>query len=131
MNVTQEDLCIKGSDKVAYVDIKDKGFDSRTTEEQQQIARMGGIASGKARQEKATMKKTLEMLLNEKNNKGKTYRELSTLGLIKGAVDGKAENYKIMLQLLGELEQEISATPELKIEIVNNENLESDFNEDK
>lgn len=103
----------------------------RAGEEQVKIARLGGIASGKARQEKATMKKTLEMLLNEKNNKGKTYRELSTLGLIKGAVDGKAENYKIMLQLLGELEQEISATPELKIEIVNNENLESDFNEDK
>lgn len=103
----------------------------RAGEEQVEIARLGGIASGKARQEKATMKKTLEMLLNEKNNKGKTYRELSTLGLIKGAVDGKAENYKIMLQLLGELEQEISATPELKIEIVNNENLESDFNEDQ
>jgi hypothetical protein len=93
--------------------------------------RKGGINSGESRKEKATMKKTLEMLLNEKNNKGKTYRELSTLGLIKGAVDGKAENYKIMLQLLGELEQEISATPELKIEIVNNENLESDFNEDQ
>ena len=88
----------------------------------------GGIASGKARQEKATMKKTLEMLLNEKNNKGKTYRELSTLGLIKGAVDGKAENYKIMLQLLGELTevQEIK-TPELKIEIVNNEELEKEM----
>ena len=107
----------------------------RAGEEQVKIARLGGIASGKARQEKATMKKTLEMLLNETIKKGKyegkTYRELSTLGLIKGAVDGKAENYKIMLQLLGELEQEISATPELKIEIVNNENLESDFNEDK
>lgn len=88
----------------------------------------GGIASGKARQEKATMRKTLEMLLNEKNNKGKTYRELSTLGLIKGAVDGKAENYKIMLQLLGELTevQEIK-TPELKIEIVNNEELEKEM----
>lgn len=93
--------------------------------------RKGGIRSGEVRKEKATMRKTLEMLLNEKNNKGKTYRELSTLGLIKGAVDGKAENYKIMLQLLGELEQEINTTPELKIEIVNNENLESDFNEDK
>ena len=90
----------------------------------------GGIASGKARQEKATMKKTLEMLLNEKNNKGKTYRELSTLGLIKGAVDGKAENYKIILQLLGELAeiQEIK-TPKLKIEIVNNEDLESELYE--
>jgi hypothetical protein len=104
---------------------------TRTQRERQEIARMGQKASTEAKKEKATMKKTLEMLLNEKNNKGKTYRELSTLGLIKGAVDGKAENYKIMLQLLGELEQEISATPELKIEIVNNENLESDFNEDK
>ena len=96
-------------------------FNERTEEEQRKIARQGGIASGKARQEKATMKKTLEMLLNETNNKGKTYRELSTLGLIKGAIDGKAENYKIIIQLLGELQEEQVMTPELKIEIVNNE----------
>ena len=97
-----------------------------TLEEQKK----GGIASGQARREKATMKATLEMLLNEKNNKGKTYRELSTLGLIKGAVDGKAENYKIMLQLLGELvETQPNNTPELKIEIVNNEELEKEMYE--
>jgi ACT domain-containing protein len=108
--------------------IEEYRFDNRTAEEQREIARMGGIASGKARQEKATMRKTLEMLLNEKNNKGKTYRELSTLGLIKGAVDGKAENYKIMLQLLGELvETQPNNTPELKIEIVNNEELEKEM----
>lgn len=90
--------------------------------------RKGGIRSGEVRKEKATMRKTLEMLLNEKNNKGKTYRELSTLGLIKGAVDGKAENYKIMLQLLGELvETQPNNTPELKIEIVNNEELEKEM----
>lgn len=95
-----------------------------TVEEQRQA----GIRSGEVRREKATMKKTLEMLLNEKNNKGKTYRELSTLGLIKGAVDGKAENYKIMLQLLGELvETQPNNTPELKIEIVNNEELEKEM----
>ena len=91
----------------------------------------GGIASGEARREKATMKKTLEMLLNEKNNKGKTYRELSTLGLIKGAVGGKAENYKIILQLLGELEQENIITPKLEIQVVNNENLEEVMYENK
>lgn len=92
--------------------------------------RDGGNKSGEVRKEKATMKKTLEMLLNEKNNKGKTYRELSTLGLIKGAVDGKAENYKIMLQLLGELvETQPNNTPELKIEIVNNEELEKEMYE--
>lgn len=85
----------------------------------------GGIRSGEVRKEKATMRKTLEMLLNEKNNKGKTYRELSTLGLIKGAIDGKAENYKTMLALLGELQEEQnSETPSVSINIVNNEDLE-------
>ena len=54
----------------------------------------GGKRSGEVRKEKATMKKALEMLLDEKNGKGKTYRELATLGLIKGAIDGKADNYK-------------------------------------
>ena len=97
----------------------------RAGEEQVAIARQGGIASGKARQEKATMKKTLEMLLDEKNNKGLTYRELTTLGLIKGATEGKAENYKVMLALLGELqEQETSETPQVNINIVDNSDLE-------
>ena len=99
-------------------------FNERTVEEQREIARQGGIASGKARQEKATMKKTLEMLLDEKNNKGITYRELTTLGLIKGATEGKAENYKTMLALLGELEEQHSETPPVQINIVDNSNLE-------
>ena len=60
--------------------VYDKGFDSRTTEEQSEIARQGGIASGIARRNKATMLSTLEKLLDETNNKsGKTYRELATL----------------------------------------------------
>lgn len=80
-------------------------FDNRTAEEQREIARQGGIASGKARQEKATMKATLEMLLNETNKNGKTYRELATLGLLKGAINGNAQNYKTILEVLGELLQ--------------------------
>jgi len=95
---------------VAYKDIKDKGFDSRTTEEQQEIARMGGIASGQARREKATMKATLEMLLEEKNNKGIKYRDLATLGLIQGAVKGNANNFKVILETLGELGQQVNET---------------------
>ena len=84
----------------------------------------GGKASGEARREKATMKKTLEMLLNSKNNKGITYKELATLGLIKGAVNGKAENYRTMIELLGELNSEVKLTPEININVVNNEELE-------
>ena len=37
-------------------------------------ARKGGIRSGEVRREKATFKKTLEMMLDEKNKKGMTYR---------------------------------------------------------
>lgn len=99
-------------------------MNKRTKEEQKEIATMGGKASGVARREKATMKKTLEMLLEEKNSKGKTFRELSTLGLIKGAVDGKADNYKTMLMLLGELEEQEHNTPEVNINIVDNNLLE-------
>ena len=77
-----------------------------TSKQAREYGRLGGIASGKARQEKATMKKTLEMLLDEQNKKsGKTYRELATLGLIQGAIKGKSENYRLILELLGELKQ--------------------------
>ncbi len=65
----------------------------------------GGKASGEARREKATMKATLEMLLNETNKNGKTYRELATLGLLKGAINGNANNYRTILETLGELRQ--------------------------
>lgn len=103
----------------------------RTTEEQREIARMGGIASGKARQEKATMRKTLEMLLNEKNNKGKTYKELTTLGLIKGAVNGNANNYRTIVEMLGELVEAQTETPNININIVDNSNLEKIMYDEK
>lgn len=91
--------------------------------------RQAGIRSGEVRREKATMRKALEMLLDEKNKKGTTYRDLATLGLIKGAIDGKAENYKVIVQLLGEL-QETKETPSVEIKIVDNSNLEASMYED-
>ena len=72
-----------------------------------------------------TMKKQLEMLLDEKAKNGKTYRELATLGLLKGAVQGKAENYKTIIALLGELlTEDQKETPSVQINIVDNSNLE-------
>lgn len=120
---------IKGGGIVAGIDNLIP-MSERSKEEVREIARKGGINSGIARREKATMKKTLEMLLDTKpnieaNKDGKTFRELATSGLILGACEGKAENYKVMLQLLGELqEQENTTTPKLEISIVNNEGLE-------
>ena len=78
-------------------------FNQRTEEEQREIARQGGIASGEARRKKATMLSILEGTLDKTNSKGLTYRELATLGLIKGAMNGKVENYKFILEMLGEL----------------------------
>lgn len=99
-------------------------------------ARKGGIKSGEVRREKATMKKTLEMLLEtvpdiKGNEEGLTYKQLATIGLLKGAIDGKAENYKAVVQLLGELKEESSnETPSVQINIVDNSELEKTLYED-
>lgn len=79
-------------------------MNKRTEAEQREIARQGGIASGKVRKQKATMKATLEKMLDETyKNTGMTYRDMATLGLIKGAVKGNAQNYKTIMEVLGEL----------------------------
>ena len=112
-------------------------MNKRTKEEQKKIATMGGIASGKVRQEKATMKKTLEMLLDtvpksESNPEGKTFRELTTEGLMIGATQGKAENYKLMLQLLGEMQEDtVKETPSVEIKVIDNSNLEKVLYEER
>ena len=118
----------------------------RTTKEQREIAKMGGIASGKARKEKATMRKSLEMLLNSNINIDKIddnsindlknklkllgadtskmkVEDLVNAGLILGAVFGNANNYKTIIETKGELLEEQNTTPTLKLEVVDNSNL--------
>ena len=102
---------------------------NRTREQHSADSRKGGIRSGEVRREKATMKATLEMLLDQvaniKENENKlTYRQLTTVGLLKGAIEGKAENYKTIVQLLGELQEQVNETPSLNITITDNSNLE-------
>lgn len=100
-----------------------------TVEEQ----RKGGIASGKARQEKATMKKVLEQMLEEvadikENEKKLTYKQLATLGLIKGSIEGNASNYKTILETIGELSSQTETKePVINININSNENLKEEF----
>lgn len=102
-----------------FDNIKDYQLNKLTSEEQREIAKKGGKASGKARKEKATMKKMLEMCLEMKNENGQSYRELATLGLIKGAVSGNSNNYRTILETLGELEamqQDRQAQQLIKVE---------------
>ena len=99
-----------------------------TTEEAREIGRKGGVASGKARREKKTMRETLKEMLEEVadidgNTKGLTYKQLATLGLIKGSILGNNANYKTIMETIGETEVE-NSTPTLKIEISDNSKLE-------
>ena len=101
-----------------------------TTEEATIMGRKGGIASGEARRQKATMRETLKMMLEDipidDDNKLKlTNGQLATLGLINGARCGNANNYKTILETIGELvNAEPTTTPTIKIEINDNSNLE-------
>lgn len=117
-----------------------------TKKEQREIAVKGGIASGKVRKEKATMRKSLEMLLNSNINIDKIddnsiidlrnklkllgadtskmkVEDLVNAGLILGAVFGNANNYKTIIETKGELLEESNTTPTLMLEVVDNSNL--------
>lgn len=108
-------------------------FNKRTEEEQRQIAIMGGRASGKTRQLKKSFKLALMELLEEEvkdkkgNPSGKTYQDLVNIGLLKGAMKGNPYNYKAILETIGELETEKTevSVPTIKLEVVDNSNLES------
>lgn len=60
----------------------------RTTDEQRNIARKGGIASGKARREKKALRETLEGLLAMPVKNGKAY----DINKIKSIADMKGKN---------------------------------------
>ena len=105
----------------------------RSEDEVRELGRKGGIASGETRREKATMKKVLEQMLEEvadikDNEKKLTYKQLATLGLIKGSIDGNASNYKTILEVIGEMSAQTEAKePIINININNNEELKEEF----
>ena len=107
-----------------------------SSEEAKKRGSNGGIKSGEVRREKATMRETLRMMLedipkDEENKLGLTNRQLATLGLIVGARNGNATNYRTILETIGELTTDGSiSTPTLKIEVIDNSNLESKMYEE-
>ena len=108
----------------------------KLTKEEQSMA---GKRSGEVRALKKTFKMALKELLQEEvkdkkgNPSGKTYQDLVNIGLIKGAMKGNAINYKTILETIGELEAEKTevSVPTIKLEVVDNSNLESVLYEDK
>lgn len=64
-----------------YENIKDKGFDHRSTGELREIQSRGGKASGESRRRKADFRKTLNKLLTSQINSEEWEPILETLGL--------------------------------------------------
>ena len=84
-------------------------FTERTPSELREISLKGQKASTEAKRKKATMLSVLEKTLDEipkGSESGLTYRELATLGLIKGATEGQAKNYEIIQSLMEKKEQQ-------------------------
>ena len=72
-------------------------FKDRTVEEQREIARQGGIASGKARRERKTLREELLLLLE----KGDTQEKVS-LALIQQALEGNTKAFEVIRDSIGE-----------------------------
>jgi hypothetical protein len=74
------------------VDLRD-----RTTEEQREIAKKGGIASGKARAARKTLKEELLLLLSQGNT-----QEKISLSLIAQAMEGNVKAFETIRDTVGE-----------------------------
>ena len=96
---------------------------TRSQRERTEIARKGQKASTEARNYLKEQVAILKRLLDEKDKDGNTYGENINLGLIKGAKDGKAENYKTIMEYLSGNSNN-NDTPTVNINIVDNSNLE-------
>ena len=91
---------------MAYENIKDKGFDSRTTEEQREIARQGGIASGKARRERADLRRQLQIFLeaddySDKHGNKMTGAELMVKVAVKEMSKGNPKFWELIRDTAG------------------------------
>lgn len=78
----------------------------RTKEEQREIARQGGIASGKARAEKRDLRKALEMLLEkeftDKNGNVATGAQAITAKLFEQAMRGNVKAFETLRDTVGQ-----------------------------
>ncbi len=112
-----------------------------TTEKAREIGSIGGKKSAQVRREKASFRKSLEDVLNSniKITKGAIYdrfkqmgidisekslTEIANLGVLFGAMEGNATNYKTLMECNNEIEGTETSTPKLTIEVVDNSKLE-------
>lgn len=100
-----------------YDNIKDKGFDKRSTGELREMQSRGGKASGETRRRKADFRKTLNMLLTAKIDSPEWTPILESLGLestlesainaamIKEALLGNVKAYEAIAKYSGQTDK--------------------------
>lgn len=98
-------------------------FSERSPRELKEISRKGQKASVEARNYKKEQIENLKMLLDTLTDEGITYREKMNLGVLKGAIDGKAENYKAIMEYIDN-QTSNNNTPIVNINIIDNDTLE-------
>ena len=87
-----------------YENIKDKGFDHRSTGELREIQSRGGKKSGEVRRRNANFRKTLNMLLTAEINSDEYGPVLEALG-----VDSTLESAMLMSMIKAALEGNVKA----------------------
>lgn len=91
----------------------------RTKSEQREIAKQGGIASGKARREKKAMRELLEdalaKVIKSKSGEEATKKEVASIRIADGMANGDPKMLEIGLKILGDFTQkqeiEFKGTP--------------------
>ncbi len=109
--------------------LKGYGFHERTADEQREIARKGGIASGEARRRKADFRKTLNALLTTKIDSPEWTPLLELLGLestletavnaamIKEALSGNVKAYEVIARYSGQSDRTEADQEEQRVRV--------------
>lgn len=111
-------------------------FNERTEEEQREIARKGGIASGEARRRRREIKDSLDLLLSlpfkiQANNADTIRQQLNNLGVPEDEIDNQmAMAFSMFINSVGTGKNAVSAAtfirdtlgekPKEKVELTNN-----------
>lgn len=75
---------------------------SLTPEERKEHARLAGIAKGESYKKKRMLKEYLQLILDCKSDRGKTYAEEISLSLVQKALDGDTKAFEVIRDSTGQ-----------------------------
>lgn len=98
-----------------------KPFNERTEDEQRELAKKGGKASGKARRRKKELKELLELALSQPSEivEGEDNYTAITAALIQKAIQGDTKAYEVIRDTLGQKpteQQQMDLTAKIEVD---------------